>query len=341
MLGLGVAAAWGADNASVPVTADGSRERAAALVAQAGDKGVIEGRDGWLFLTAELRFLAAGEFWGAAAGKVSSAAKPEWADPLPAILDFHAQVKKAGATLIFAPVPPKAVVYPDRLPGSEGPAPKTRSDAATARFLDVLRTNGVQVLDLAPAFLEYRARHGDANERRLYCQTDSHWSPLACGLTAELLRQRLADLAALPPPDGHTYTATPATLAIEGDLTLMRGGGVGARETLPAETIADETGAPPADRRDSPILLVGDSHLLVFHAGGDMHATGAGLADRLAQRLGAAVDVVGVRGSGASPSRIALLRRGDRLAGKKVVVWLMTAREFTETQGWRLVPVVK
>jgi alginate O-acetyltransferase complex protein AlgJ len=184
MLGLGVAAAWGADNASVPVTADGSRERAAALVAQAGDKGVIEGRDGWLFLTAELRFLAAGEFWGAAAGKVSSAAKPEWADPLPAILDFHAQVKKAGATLIFAPVPPKAVVYPDRLPGSEGPAPKTRSDAATARFLDVLRTNGVQVLDLAPAFLEYRARHGDANERRLYCQTDSHWSPLACGLTA-------------------------------------------------------------------------------------------------------------------------------------------------------------
>jgi alginate O-acetyltransferase complex protein AlgJ len=86
---------------------------------------------------------------------------------------------------------------------------------------------------------------------------------------------------------------------------------------------------------------VGDSHLLVFHAGGDMHATGAGLADRLAQRLGAAVDVVGVRGSGASPSRIALLRRGDGLAGKKAVIWLMTAREFTETQGWRLVPVVK
>jgi alginate O-acetyltransferase complex protein AlgJ len=51
--------------------------------------------------------------------------------------------------------------------------------------------------------------------------------------------------------------------------------------------------------------------------------------------------VVGVRGSGASPSRIALLRRGDGLAGKKAVIWLMTAREFTETQGWRLVPVVK
>jgi alginate O-acetyltransferase complex protein AlgJ len=29
------------------------------------------------------------------------------------------------------------------------------------------------------------------------------------------------------------------------------------------------------------------------------------------------------------------------MAGKKVVVWCFTAREFTESQGWRKVPVIR
>jgi len=72
-----------------------------------------------------------------------------------------------------------------------------------------------------------------------------------------------------------------------------------------------------------------------------MQARGAGLADHLALKLGFPVDVVGVRGSGATPCRINLLRRGDSLAGKKLVIWCLSAREYTQGQGWRKVPVVK
>ena len=54
---------------------------------------------------------------------------------------------------------------------------------------------------------------------------------------------------------------------------------------------------------------MGDSHCLVFHTGGDLQGTGAGLADQLAAELSAAVDVIGVRGSGATPARVNLLRR--------------------------------
>ena len=98
---------------------------------------------------------------------------------------------------------------------------------------------------------------------------------------------------------------------------------------------------PPADWRESPILLLGDSHTLVFHAGEDMHGAGAGLADQLALELGFPVDVIGVRGSGATPARINLMRRQDNLAGKKLVIWCFSAREFTEASGgWRLVPVI-
>jgi alginate O-acetyltransferase complex protein AlgJ len=72
-----------------------------------------------------------------------------------------------------------------------------------------------------------------------------------------------------------------------------------------------------------------------------MHGTGAGLADPLALEPGCPLDVVGVRGSGATLARINLLRRKDNLAGKKLVIWCFSARECTEAAGgWRLVPVI-
>jgi alginate O-acetyltransferase complex protein AlgJ len=127
---------------------------------------------------------------------------------------------------------------------------------------------------------------------------------------------------------------------ITGDLTEIVGGNVPA-ETLRLRVVTDDSGAPPSDWRESPVLLMGDSHTLVFHAGEDMHGTGAGLADQLAFELGFPVDVVGVRGSGATPARINLMRRQDNLAGKKLVIWCFSVREFTEAPGgWRLVPVI-
>jgi alginate O-acetyltransferase complex protein AlgJ len=57
------------------------------------------------------------------------------------------------------------------------------------------------------------------------------------------------------------------------------------------------------------------------------------------------VDLIGVRGSGATPARVNLLRlaRGDAeyLGKKKLVIWCFAAREFTESAGWQKVPVVK
>ena len=72
-----------------------------------------------------------------------------------------------------------------------------------------------------------------------------------------------------------------------------------------------------------------------------MHAQGAGLPDHLAYQLGFPVDVVAVRGSGATPSRLSLFRRRDKMKGKRVVVWCLSVREFTEGQGWRKVPVIQ
>ena len=117
--------------------------------------------------------------------------------------------------------------------------------------------------------------------------------------------------------------------------------------TSPEATAAPEAAAPPslasATDSASPIVLLGDSHNLVFHAGGDMHATGAGLPDQLAFELGMPVDLVAVRGAASIAARVNLLWRAQRdpeyWDGKRMVVWCFAARELTEGDGWPPVPI--
>ncbi len=94
-------------------------------------------------------------------------------------------------------------------------------------------------------------------------------------------------------------------------------------------------------RAASPVLLMGDSHTLVFHDP-TLFSSGAGLPDHLARQIGFPVDLIGVRGSGATTTRLELLRRKDNLQGKKLVIWCFSFREFTESDtGWRKVPVIR
>ena len=139
--------------------------------AAAGEDIAIHGADGWLFLRAELRHIGVGPFWGEAAAKVSKATSPDKADPLPAIVDFHWQLKAIGIELILAPVPCKALVYADKLGGpAEG-----RMDTIHQEFYQQLAAKGVKVLDLADAFAKEKAKGP-----LLYCKTHTHWSPYAC-----------------------------------------------------------------------------------------------------------------------------------------------------------------
>src|SRR3954469_23312095 len=115
----------------------------------------VAGSDGWLFFGGELRLLSLGQFWGDNAAKVSRAHKPELADPLPAILDFHQQLKTRGIDLIVVPVPPKAAVYPEKIvPGFDVRA--NNPALVLGQFYDELRAAGIDVLDLSPLFVQKR-----------------------------------------------------------------------------------------------------------------------------------------------------------------------------------------
>ena len=298
---------------------------------------VVSGKDGWLFFAPELRHLSVGQFWGDAAARVSRASNPEFADPLPAILDFKAQLNKAGIELIFVPIPAKATIYPEMV-SEHGTATETRTDEYHLKFYDILREHGVNVLDLTPLFL--KNRFTDAGP--VYCKQDTHWSGQGCVLAAEAIAETIGTppwAAEIPKRDVKTETRT---MVIAGDLWKELGDENLRKEQLRLTYVNVGVGLPnPYAWRASPVVLLGDSHNLVFHAGANMHAQGAGLPDHLAYQLGFPVDVVAVRGSGATPSRLNLYRRRDNMKGKRVVVWCLSVREFTEGQGWRKVPVIR
>lgn len=293
-------------------------------------KMAVAGKDGWLFFTPELRYLAAGPFWGPNAAKASHALTKSAADPLPAILDFKKQCDKAGVQLIFAPVPAKAAIYPDKL--IPGASPSTRIDTAQAQFLSVLRAQGVTTVDLTPVFMSYRRSHPSTN---LYSKVDTHWSGAGIGVAADAIAAAVKRGGWYAKAPKAKMSSSTITATVKGDLPEMLG------SSVPAEQMKLTSVSGAASNRNSPVVVLGDSHNLIYSIGGDMYASNAGFPEALAARIGIAPDVVAVRGSGATPARINLARRGDNLKGKKVVVWVFTAREFTEGQGWKNIPVVR
>ena len=298
---------------------------------------VIAGVDGWFFLSSDIRFLSVGQFWGPDAAKVSRAHKPESADPIPAIVDFHDQLKRRGIDLLLMPVPPKAAIYPDKIVPDIDFHGETAGPFLT-RFYDELRKREIDVVDLAPALLQNRAgEHGP-----VFCKTDTHWSGLGCVLAAQMIKEKIHEkLGGQPRKD---YVAEWKEITIKGDLGDLAGPNAKKiePEKIAIRTISDkETGAAINPDPNSPLLIMGDSHMLVFH---DFLAEKSGLLDQVAYEIGFAPDLIGTRGSGATSVRVSLYRRARKdpgyLAKKKVIVWCFAAREFTESdQGWDKVPV--
>jgi hypothetical protein len=296
--------------------------------------------DGWLFFAAEFRLLSLGRFWGDEAPKVSRSHKPELADPIPAIVDFQKQLKARGIDLLMVPVPPKAAIYPEKiLPGFN-----LRTDDAAPllhRFYEELRAAGIDVLDLTPLFIQNR----EDKRGGVFCKTDSHWSGLGCTLAAQAIAENVRGKLTAPTPQKE-YVSEWKESQISGDLVslLPPDSPKPGPEKIAVRSVSDKgTSAAVQPDANSPLLLLGDSHTLVFH---DFLAERAGLVDQLAQELGFAPDLIGTRGSGATPVRINLYRHNLKdpgyLAKKKVVVWCFAAREFTEaSEGWARAPIAK
>ena len=290
-------------------TAGPLADRAAA--AEAKGETFVEAPAAFRFLPSELRF----------ADKLSSPDISTMAEPaVAAIADFASQLKEAGTSLAVVPVPPKVLVQ-GASSGFSGDEQKAMR-VGWEKIMADLSAQGVQVVDLLADFLQAK--------EPVFCLRDTHWS--GHGINVAVTRLLPSLQAAGIPVKTEIGKQPWKEIVINGDLG---GEPEGVELRFPQ---AFTSGQP------SPVLLLGDSHVLVFHQGGDLHATGAGLPEQLADVLGNLPEVMGVRGSGATSSRLQLARRvrsaPGYLGSKKMIVWVFAGREFTEADAWKKIPVV-
>ena len=264
------------------------------------------------------------------------------ADPVAVILDAQRRLAASGVELLLVPVPPKAVVFPEKVSGALTiPIPVPRLDPALEQTYDRLRAGGVDVLDLTDLFIRERFHA----EGPLYCRTDTHWSGSGCTTAAAAIAAEVRARPWYAALATESFGASWYSTSISGDLTGPEGAPAG-REELRLRGVVRPTSrgpTPVAPDPESPILLLGDSHALVFHAGGDLHAAGAGLPDQLAFELGVPVDLAAAPGPATAPFEVLRERvRADPgyWSRKRLVIWCFAAHALGAGGAWRPAPIV-
>lgn len=296
----------------------------------------IIGEAGWLFLPAELLHISKGKFYGAEAAMTSVCTELDRQDPMPAIIDFNNQLKALGIKLYFMPVPPKAIINADMVDKSV-----TINQSLYVNYKNMYKElikAGVEVIDLIDEFSQSKTKG-----MTTYCKQDSHWNPQGIDLASSILASKInaSQWYKDYPVIKKIKKSVTKEIEIKGDLWVGAANVNLAKEKITLNTYNNSSSIDP----NSPILIIGDSHTLIFHSGGDMLAENGGLPENLAAKLGINVDLIGVKGSGSSSVRIDLHRKAKEegwLANKKVIIWCFAAKDFSESQnGWRIIPVKK
>jgi len=310
-----------------------------------GSEKLVEGRDGWLFVRSELLYVAAGSYVGEAARSANPDAPPQYAEPLPAIIDFNQQLEQRGIELYFVPIPVRPVIFPEGVLGAErlahlGTVPNF--DRHLRELVSILRDRGVRVVDLGPRF---RKRREHAERGSVFYPSSTHWTPYGASLASRALAGEIKArpwYEAVPKYDyrqrwitkeysGGTYKAFESATgtSLEPDLISMR------RILLRTPSGNQRLGL---GHPDSPVIVMGDSNTVWWRG------SQSALPHQLAFDLGFPVDVLSTKGGGANETRLNLARlvraEPDYLDGKRAVIWCFSARAFTDArEGWIPIPL--
>jgi alginate O-acetyltransferase complex protein AlgJ len=159
-----------------------------------GNKGVVIGREGWLF-TAE-------EYEVPRDDTHQLATKLRWIQTVATYLHHK------GSRLIIVPIPAKARIYSSYLAANK-PMPQALEGVYGA-FVDALRASRIDVVALDSAFTHA------ASITPLFFKTDTHWTLAGARLTAEIIARYVSDLTY--PHLGATLICNQRTTIFTGDL---------------------------------------------------------------------------------------------------------------------------
>ena len=310
-----------------------------------GSKKVVQGRDGWLLHRGELKFLNVRGLIGEHASQANPTAPPEYADPVPAILDFNRQLQERGIEMYFMPVPVRPAIFPESVLGPEPFARRRVTpnlDHSTQELLAALTQHGVRVIDVEPSFLKHR----ESPERgAVFYSSETHWTPYGISLAVEILAPEIRKKSWFEAVPKYQFQERWFTRKHSGSIYREYETATGTaleRDEIPVRRIkfktADGTEDIELQNPQSPLIVIGDSNTIFWAK------FGSALPHHLAFELGFPADVLSTTGGGANATRLNLARKvraePDYLEGKRVVIWCFSARAFTNTQeGWIPIPL--
>ena len=302
----------------------------------AGNERLYVGQDGWLFYRPDVEYLTGPGFLDAGVmarriAAVSEYQTPPQPDPRPAIHQFARDLAARGIVLVVMPTPAKPSVHPEQLSaGARSDVPI--QNASYADFVAGLAQVGILVFDPAVEIVRARVESGLPQ----YLQTDTHWRPTAMRRAAASLAAFLAKHVTLPPSPAPGYRIEPREARQTGDtaamLDLPPGQTLYPPERVALDFIVGRDGEPWRPMREADVLVLGDSFSNMYSLATLGWGESAGFVEHLSYALQRPVDRIVQNDQGAAATRRLLAREisgpGDRLAGKRVVVWQFAAREL-------------
>jgi hypothetical protein len=293
----------------------------------AGSEEAYIGWDGWVFYRPDVdSFVMRQE-------KSNSAAQ--------GIVDFAAQLAARGVRLVVVPIPGKATIHPEKLSAGktvfENPVASPIVADLADKVAEAWKQRKAKDGTLTPIAIDATSRIW---ERKLetgedqFLKTDSHWTPGAMTAIAKSVAKEV--LATGIPAVPEELVAEGKEISSVGDTALMlelpASSPLRKAQSMTIEQIKTRDGNPWRANRVSPVLVLGDSYSNIYSADGLGWGGGAGFAEQLSLQLNHRVDKLARNDAGAKSAREMLaaeaLQNPGWLEGKKVVVWLMAAREF-------------
>jgi hypothetical protein len=296
-----------------------------------GHKALL-GKAGWYFYHPGVKYLTQPYYRDVAS------LMPEGGDPIEIIRDFARQMRLRGIQLVVVPVPGKASIYPDKLSALVDPGQPVH--AHTKRFIQELRDDGIEVIDIHEVFLKNRAE-ADRLNQPLYMLTDTHWTGHGVVLAANAIAERVKRelwYREMEPPPADRYERVKVTVERRGDIPKMTK--IPLQEKLFSPECVDayqvvekESRRPYQDDPQSPVLLLGDSFSRVFQTDAPQSA---GIIANLACELQMPVASIVNDGGASTLVRQQLARDTKILWGKRLVIWEFVERDIRfGMRGWQ------
>ncbi len=329
------------DGEKADPTAETDKDRAKRTAAEAafykvcgeeGERGgAFAGKDGWLFSAPELLQVS----------RISNTASAT-----ASIADYAQQLRSRGIDLIVVPVPPKTLVYADRISGkvptkSRRPA---RLDSVLKAAMDDLSARKVKVVDLLPELIAHRDDKGGT----AYPRTSNTWSPYGVQIAMKEIAAAVKDSKAGSRGTVTGISSDPVTLTFTGGLA---GPAEGKAKPESFSTVkigridGDKVRSLSFNASGGSVLLMGGGDILAWReANNPQGSSGAfcSLAEQLAAELQMIPDVLSNSGDGRNSPRLRILRERTNgrsmLGSTRTVVWVIPALDLTSL-NWQRVPL--